>query len=70
MVAIVITLTSQKLMFTSEAVHPTMQHTQMFTPQNWDVLKQKNEWHVVFKIYQEPQKNCKENKREKESMSR
>jgi hypothetical protein len=57
-------------MFTLEAVHPTMQHTQMFTPQNWDVLKQKNEWHVVFKIYQEPQKNCKENKREKESMSR
>jgi hypothetical protein len=28
-------------MVTSKAVHPTMQLTQMQTPQNWEVLKQK-----------------------------
>ncbi len=50
-------------MFTSEAVHPTMQHTQMFTPKNWDVLKQKSEWHVVFKIYQEPKRIAKKTSR-------
>jgi hypothetical protein len=57
-------------MVTSKVAHPTMQHTQMRTPQNWDVLKQKKMNGMLRLKYQEPQKNCKENKREKESMSR
>jgi hypothetical protein len=50
-------------MVTSKGVHPTMQHTQMQTPQNWDVLKQKKEWHVVFKISRTPKELQRKQKR-------